>query len=67
VVTTTLLLVGGFASILGSEFRGTFEFGALVCLSLAGALASAMVLLPALLRLRERGAAATAQAGGGPP
>jgi len=50
VVITTLVLLVGFVTILGSGFRGTHTFGLLVDLSLLGALASALVLLPALLR-----------------
>lgn len=54
VVTTTVLLLVGFATILSSEFRGTFAFGALVAIALIGAFVSALVLLPALLRITER-------------
>lgn len=51
VVITTLVLLVGFVTILGSGFKGTFTFGLLVDLSLLGALVSALVLLPALLRV----------------
>ena len=51
VVITTMVLLVGFVTILGSGFRGTFVFGLLVDLSLAFALLSALVLLPALLRV----------------
>ena len=54
VVITTLVLLVGFVTILGSGFRGTHTFGLLVDLSLLGALASALVLLPALLRVLGR-------------
>jgi len=50
VVVTTLLLLVGFATILGSGFRGTATFGFLVVVSLLGALLAALVPLPALLR-----------------
>jgi predicted RND superfamily exporter protein len=49
VVVTTLLLLVGFLTILGSEFRGTWTFGFLVVVSLVGALVAALVLVPALL------------------
>jgi len=51
VVITTVILLVGFGTILGSGFRGTHTFGLLVDLSLLGAVLSALVLLPALLRL----------------
>jgi uncharacterized protein len=51
VVITTLLLLVGFATILGSEFRGTFLFGFLVVVSLVGAVVAALVPLPALLQV----------------
>ena len=51
VVITTLVLLVGFVTILGSGFKGTFTFGLLVDLSLMGALVSALLLLPSLLRL----------------
>ncbi len=51
VCVTTVLLLVGFVVILGSEFRGTFAFGALVTTSLALSLVAALVLLPALLRV----------------
>jgi len=54
VVITTLVLLVGFVTILGSGFKGTFTFGLLVNLSLLGALISALVLLPALLRVLGR-------------
>ncbi|MBK8100241.1 MAG: MMPL family transporter, partial [Planctomycetes bacterium] len=50
VVITTILLLVGFVTILGSEFKGTFAFGLLVSLSLLAALVSALLVLPALLR-----------------
>jgi predicted RND superfamily exporter protein len=49
VVTTTVLLLVGFATILGSEFAGTFVFGSLVLSALAGSLLTALFVLPALL------------------
>lgn len=55
VVITTLVLLVGFVTILGSGFKGTFTFGLLVDLSLLGALLSALVLLPALLRVLGSG------------
>lgn len=54
VVITTLILLVGFVTILGSGFRGTHTFGLLVDLSLLGALLSALVLLPAMLRVLRR-------------
>ena len=57
VVITTLILLVGFGTILGSGFRGTHTFGLLVDLSLLGALLSALVLLPAMLRILRRDAA----------
>lgn len=62
VVTTTLVLFVGFVTILGSEFRGTHTFGLLVDLSLLFALGSALVFLPAMLRVLPRN-----QASVGPP
>lgn len=57
VVTTTVLLLVGFATILGSEFAGTFSFGMLVLSSLVGSFVAALLFLPALLRLTaSRGA-----------
>ncbi len=50
VVVTTLLLLVGFATILGSGFRGTATFGFLVVVALLGALFAALGPLPALLR-----------------
>lgn len=54
VVVTTMLLLVGFVSILGSAFKGTFSFGLLVTLALLFALLSAMLFLPALLALLDR-------------
>ncbi len=54
VVITTLMLLVGFVTILGSGFKGTHTFGLLVDLSLFAALVSALVLLPALLRVLDR-------------
>ena len=51
VVITTLMLLVGFVTILGSGFRGTHTFGLLVDLSLLAAVVSALVLLPSLLRV----------------
>ena len=51
VVITTLMLLVGFVTILGSGFRGTHTFGLLVDLSLLAAVGSALVLLPSLLRV----------------
>jgi predicted RND superfamily exporter protein len=61
VVITTLVLLVGFVTILGSGFKGTFTFGLLVDLSLLGALASALLLLPSLLRLLARPVAPAAR------
>jgi predicted RND superfamily exporter protein len=55
VVVTTLLLLVGFATILGSGFRGTFTFGLLVLVALSGALVASLWMLPALLRAADRG------------
>lgn len=68
IVVTTLLLLVGFLTILGSEFRGTAVFGLLVVVSLLGALLAALVPLPALLAVlgaREDRRADRAAAGGG--
>lgn len=54
VCVTTVLLLVGFVVILGSEFRGTFSFGALVTSSLLLSLVAALLLLPALLRVFGR-------------
>ncbi|MBL8754519.1 MAG: MMPL family transporter [Planctomycetes bacterium] len=54
VVVTTLLLLVGFATILGSGFRGTATFGLLVVVALLGALAASMFPMPALLRVLGR-------------
>ena len=56
VCVTTVLLLVGFVVILGSEFRGTYAFGALVTSSLTLSLVAALVLLPALLRVFGTGA-----------
>ena len=54
VVVTTMLLLVGFLSILGSSFKGTFSFGLLVTLALLGALLSAMLFLPSLIAVLDR-------------
>jgi predicted RND superfamily exporter protein len=54
VVVTTLLLLVGFATILGSGFRGTATFGLLVVVALVGALLAALFPMPALLRVLGR-------------
>ncbi len=48
--TTSILLLAGFAVTLFSSFRATFDFGRLACLTILGALAGDLCLLPALLR-----------------
>lgn len=64
VVITTLMLLVGFVTILGSGFRGTHTFGLLVDVSLLAALVSALLLLPALLRVLPRDQAGPADLGG---
>lgn len=70
VVVTTLLLLVGFVTILDSAFRGTYTFGLLVDLSLVLALASALFVLPAMLRAWDRATTADGAAdqdASGPP
>lgn len=58
---TTVLLVAGFAVLASSGFRGIVEFGLLMAVVLASALAVDLTLLPALLR-KARPFGATAEA-----
>ncbi|MCC7398985.1 MAG: MMPL family transporter [Planctomycetes bacterium] len=66
VVVTTLLLLVGFVTILGSEFRGTYTFGLLVDLSLLLALGAALFVLPAMLRAWDRPEPGDRAGSGGP-
>jgi len=51
---TTVVLIAGFGLLGFSSFAPTRHFGLLTCLTLALALISDLVLLPALIRLLER-------------
>lgn len=49
IVLTTFILVGGFLSLMTSNFESTFYFGFLICVTMIVALAADLLLLPILL------------------
>jgi hypothetical protein len=51
IVLTSLILIGGFATLLSSGFTPTAHFGALVCIAVGGALIADLLVLPAALLL----------------
>ena len=51
IVTTSLALTAGFASLTLSSWRAVSSFGGLSALAILGALASALIVLPALVRV----------------
>ena len=50
-VLTTIIVSGGFLTLILSDFKGTFLVGSLVCLALFFALVSDLFLLPVILKL----------------
>jgi len=51
IVTTTVVLVSGFAVVLSSELPGNVAFAAMACSTIAAALLGDLIFLPALLAL----------------
>ena len=49
IVFTTFILVGGFMSLMVSDFQSTFLFGFLICITIVVALIAELFLLPILL------------------
>jgi hypothetical protein len=49
IVMTTFILVGGFVSLMTSNFESTFYFGFLICITMVIAVLADLLLLPALL------------------
>ncbi len=49
IILTTFILVGGFMSLMTSNFQSTFYFGFLICITIVIALVAEMFLLPILL------------------
>jgi uncharacterized protein len=49
IIVTTFILIGGFMSLMSSDFESTFYFGFLICITLVIAVAADMFLLPVLL------------------
>lgn len=49
IILTTFILVGGFMSLMVSDFQSTFLFGFLICITIIVALIAEMFLLPILL------------------
>lgn len=54
IVLTTFILVGGFMSLMISNFQSTFYFGFLICITIVIALIADLFLLPILLLLIYR-------------
>lgn len=51
IILTTFILVGGFMSLMTSDFTSTFLFGFLICITIVIALIAELFLLPVLLLL----------------
>ena len=51
IILTTFILIGGFMSLMLSDFNSTFYFGFLVCITVIIAVISDIFLLPVLLFL----------------
>lgn len=49
IILTTFILVGGFMSLMVSDFQSTFYFGFLICITIVVALVAELFLLPILL------------------
>jgi len=49
IIVTSIILCGGFVTLIGSEFNGTFYIGLLISLTLLFAVIADLVLLPVLL------------------
>ena len=49
IIVTSFILIGGFMSLMISDFQSIFYFGLLICLTLIIAVAADMILLPVLL------------------
>jgi uncharacterized protein len=54
IILTTFILIGGFISLMTSNFQSTFYFGFLICLTIVIALLADLFLLPVLLLLVYR-------------
>ncbi|MCD6069047.1 MAG: rane protein [Bacteroidetes bacterium] len=51
IILTTFILVGGFMSLMTSDFESTFYFGFLICITIIVALIAELFLLPILLMM----------------
>jgi hypothetical protein len=51
IILTTFILVGGFMSLMTSDFQSTFYFGFLICITIIIALVAELFLLPILLMM----------------
>ncbi|MBK6833734.1 MAG: RND family transporter [Bacteroidetes bacterium] len=51
IILTTFILVGGFMSLMTSDFQSTFYFGFLICITIIVALIAELFLLPILLMM----------------
>jgi uncharacterized protein len=51
IILTTFILIGGFMSLMTSDFQSTFYFGFLICITIVIAVLSDIFLLPVLLFL----------------
>jgi predicted RND superfamily exporter protein len=49
IVLTTFILLGGFMSLMTSNFQSTFYFGFLICITVVIAVLADLFLLPVLL------------------
>jgi predicted RND superfamily exporter protein len=51
IILTTFILIGGFMSLMTSDFQSIFYFGFLICLTVIIALIAELFLLPVLIML----------------
>ncbi len=51
IILTTFILIGGFMSLMTSDFQSTFYFGFLICITIVVALVAELFLLPILLMM----------------
>ncbi|MDP2385412.1 MAG: MMPL family transporter [Bacteroidota bacterium] len=51
IILTTFILIGGFMSLMTSDFQSTFYFGFLICITIIVALVAELFLLPILLMM----------------
>jgi predicted RND superfamily exporter protein len=54
IVVTSIILCGGFITLIGSQFLGTFYIGLLISMMLLFAVLSDLLLLPVLLLFFQR-------------